>query len=87
MYIQQGAPAAFPLSSRIQAIFATLTHVVKIIRADNNAAQSNSTGSRLERHLRYDIGEIDYDPRRTRSLDNPGSHELQLWRNQWIGRP
>ena len=79
MYIQQGASAAFPLSSRVQAIFATLAQALKIIRADNNAAQSDSPGSTLERHLRYDIGEIDYDPRRTRSLDNPGSHELQLW--------
>jgi hypothetical protein len=79
MYIQQGASAGFPLSSRVQALFATLAHAVKIIRPDNNAAQSDASGSRLERHLRYDIGELDYDPRRTRSLDNPSSHEFQLW--------
>jgi hypothetical protein len=90
MYIQQGASAAFPLSSRVQAIFATLAHVVKIIRTDNNAAQSDSAaqsddapGSRLERHLRYDIGEIDHDPRRSGSLDSPSSHELQLWLNHY----
>jgi hypothetical protein len=77
MYIQQGAPATFPPSSRVQAIFATLAQVMKIFRAENIAAQS--PGSRLERHIRYDIGEIDYDPRRTRSLDNPSSRELQLW--------
>jgi hypothetical protein len=79
MYIQQGASAGFPLSSRVQALFATLAHAVKIIRPDNNAAQSDASGSRLERHLRYDLGELDYDPRRTRSLDNPSSHEFQLW--------
>ena len=79
MYIQQGASAGFPLSSRVQALFATLAHAVKVIRPDNNAAQSDASGSRFERHLRYDIGELDYDPRRTRSLDNPRSHELQLW--------
>lgn len=79
MYIQQGASAGFPLSSRVQAFFATLAHAVKVIRPDNNAAQSDASGSRLERHRRYDIGEFDYDPRRTRSLDNPSSHELQLW--------
>lgn len=79
MYIQQGAPAALPLSSRIQAIFATLAHAVKIIRAYNNAAESDPPGSGLERHLRYDIGEIDYDPRRISSLDNPSSHEHRLW--------
>lgn len=79
MYIQQGASAGFPLSSRVQVIFATLAHAVKIIRTDNNAARSDASGSRLERHLRYDTGEIDYDPRRTRSLDDPSSHEPQLW--------
>lgn len=79
MYIQQGASAGFPLSSRVQALFATLVHAVKIIRPDNNAAQSDASGSKLERHLRYDIGELDYDPRRTRSLDNPRWHEFQLW--------
>ena len=83
MYIQQGASAGFPLSSRIQAIFALLAHAVKIIRTDNNAAQSDAAGSGLERHLRYDIGEIDYDPRRTRSLDNPSSHELQIWSHHY----
>lgn len=79
MYIQQGASTGFPLSSRVQAIFATLAHAVKIIRTDNNAAQSDASGSRLERHLWYDVGEIDHDPRRTRSSDNPSSHEFQLW--------
>ena len=79
MYIQQGASAGFPLSSRVQALFATLAHAVKIIRPDNNIALSDASGSRLERHLRHDIGELDYDPRRTRSLDNPSPHELQLW--------
>ena len=87
MYIPHDAPATFPLSSRIQAIFATLAQFVKIISADNDAAQSDPPGSGLEQHLRYDIGEIDGDPRWTRSLDNPGSHEPDLWRNQWIGRP
>ena len=79
MYIQQDASAAFPFWSRVQSIFATLARAVKIIRADKNAAQSNASAARLERHLRYDIGEIDYDPRRTRSLDNPSSHALQPW--------
>ena len=87
MYIQQDAPATFPLSSRIQAIFATLAEVVKIFWEDTNAAQSDPLDSGLEQHLRYDIGEIDGDPRWTRSLDNLGSHEPDLWRNQWIGRP
>ena len=87
MFIEQSAPAAFPLSSRIQAILATVAQAVKIVRADNNAAQSDSPDSGLERNLRYDIGEIDCDPRRTRSLDGTGSHEPDLWRNQWIGRP
>ena len=87
MYVPHDAPAAFPLSSRIQALFATLAHAVKIMWADDNAAQSDAPDSGLERHLRYDIGEIDGDPRRTRSLDNPGSHEPDIWRNQWIGRP
>lgn len=83
MYIQQGASAGFPLSSRAQAIFAILAHAVKAIRTDNTAAQSNASGSRVERHLRYDVGEIDYDPRRTRSLDNPRSHELQPLLHQY----
>ena len=79
MYIQQSASAGFPLSSRVHAIFATLAHAVKGIRADNNAAQSDTSGSGLERHLRYDIGEIDCDPQRTKSLDNPSSDEHRLW--------
>ena len=84
MYIQQDASAAFPFLSRVQAIFATLVHAVKIIRTGDNAAQSNASARRLERQLRYDIGEIDYDPRRTKSLDNPSSHELQPWSHYYL---
>jgi len=79
MYSQQGAPATVPLSLRFQAIFARLAHAVKFVRTDNNAPQSDVFGSRLEPHLQYDIGEIDYDPRRTSSFDNPSSYELRLW--------
>lgn len=76
---QQSAPAGFPLSLRLHAIFATLAHAVKIIGMDNKAAQSGGFGSRLDPHLQYDIGEIDYDPRRTKPLDNPSSYEQRLW--------
>jgi hypothetical protein len=79
MYIQQGAPAAIPLSLRLQVIFAALAHAVKIIGMDNSAARTDAIGSRLEPHLQYDIGEIDYDRRRTRSLGNPSSYESRLW--------
>lgn len=79
MHIQQAASAEFPLSSRVQAVVATLARALKLSRTDIDAAQSDVSGSRLDRPLRYDIGEIDYDPRRIGSTDNPGSHELRLW--------
>jgi hypothetical protein len=79
MYIQQSASVGFPLSLRVRAILTTLAHAVKFIRSDNNVVQSYATGSKLERHLRYDIGEIDYDPQRSRSLDKASSDRFRLW--------
>jgi hypothetical protein len=66
MYIQQDAPAALPLSFRLQAIVAKLARSVKITR------QADAVGSRLDPHLLYDIGEIDYDLGRTKS-NHPSS--------------
>jgi hypothetical protein len=68
MYIQQRAPAAFPLSLRLQAVFVTLARAMKGIGTDSNAGRADAHVPRLEPHLRYDIGEIDCDPRRTRSF-------------------
>jgi hypothetical protein len=70
--------AAFPLPPRLQAIVAALlAPVTKFVRMDENVA--GAVGSRLEPHLQYDIGELDYDPQRIRSLDAPSSYERRLW--------
>ena len=78
MYIQQSAPATFRLSFRLQTIFATLAHAVKMIVTDNIPAQPDGLGSGLQAHLQYDVGEIDYDPRRLRSRENPSPCDPQL---------
>jgi hypothetical protein len=78
MYIPR-APSAFPLSLRLQAAFARLPHAMKFVGTVSDAAQPDASKSGLEAHLQYDIGEIDYDPHRTRSFDNLPSYETRLW--------
>ena len=79
MYIQQGAPAAFPLSSRIQAIFATLAHAMKTIRMDNNVAQSDALGSGLGAAASVLLRSVDLTQLGCPALDDPIRTELRLW--------
>jgi hypothetical protein len=75
MYIQQRTATVFPLSFWFQPFLAILARFVTSIRADVAAPHN----AELAPHFRYDVGEIDYDPDRIRSLDKPNSYESQLW--------
>jgi hypothetical protein len=75
MYVQQPAPAAFPLSFRLQMVRAALAQIAKFIRAE----LADRHNAELAPHFQYDVGEIDYDPDRIRSLDNRNSYKSQLW--------
>ena len=79
MYTQQPAPAAFSLSFRLQVVCAALAQIAKFIRSDLPDRRS----AELAPHFQYDVGEIDYDPYRIRSLDNRNSFESQVWLHQY----
>ena len=74
MYIQR-TPAVFPLSFRLPPLLVMLARIVTFIRPD----VSDRRQTELAPHLRYDVGEIDYDPDRISSLDKPNSYESQFW--------
>jgi hypothetical protein len=78
MYTQQSTTATFPFAFRLNAMFTALRNGAKLIGRDSNPDRSDAGSSRLERHLQYDIGEIDYDPNLIKSFDDQGSYELRL---------
>ena len=75
MYMQQRTTTVLPLSIRLQPLLAVLARIVAVARTDI----ADRRNAKLAPHFRYDVGEIDYDPDRVRSLDNPSSYESQLY--------
>jgi len=69
MYIQQST--SFPILLRLQAFVAALAEFTKpIVNPD-----VDTTIPGLDRHLQYDVGDIDWRP----STPAPDSYERRLW--------